>query len=243
MTGSPTLSVPHNTYCFLSCCLGVSNGLVLAWHCIACKFQCQMHHGWHCWKLLVLVVGQGGMWVVGGLRPAAGQIPEWGGWCEMGSNCERTVETKGVISLQLTAVWHHEGGKFGHKPQGCAWAGVKVCTKIWLFRQSHGKYASCPAAWWNRQSYSMHAFGVYCLKSIAMRVWYFTRDNAMSGSYAILAEVYQFHASRQVCWSMMERLLWLDSPFCCRLPGTNGGGPWGAVVMWSDILTLFKVAI
>ena len=45
----------------------------------------------------------------------------------------------------------------------------------------------------------MHALGVYCLKSIAMRVWYFTKDSAMSGSYAILAEAYRFHASNQVC--------------------------------------------
>ena len=63
----------------------------------------------------------------------------------------------------------------------------KSILKDLIVQASHGKYASCPAAWRNRRSYSIHALGVYCLKSIAMRIWYFTKDSAMSGSYAILA--------------------------------------------------------
>ena len=52
----------------------------------------------------------------GGLQPAAGQIPKRGGWCDCRNERSDLV---GTADLDLTAVWHHEGGKCGHGHQGC----------------------------------------------------------------------------------------------------------------------------
>ena len=40
------------------------------------------------------------------------------GMVERNGRNERS-DLVGTADLDLTAVWHHEGGKFGHEPQGC----------------------------------------------------------------------------------------------------------------------------
>ena len=98
-----------------------------------------------------------------------------------------TIETKGVILLELSILsWMLDGITKGRSLVTDFW-GVCMCWgegihKDLIVQAIPCRYASCPAAWWNRRLYSMHALGVNCLKSIAMRVWYFTRDNAMSVS-------------------------------------------------------------
>ena len=144
----------------------------------------------------MLVVGQGRMRVVGILRQLLARIPKVVVRVKGAVTANGTVEIKGVIPLELSILSWLLDGITKERSLVTDLGGMCMC---WGEGMHEDPMASMhPAQQPGRtvgRSQCMHALGVNFLKSIAMRVWYFTRDSALSGSYTILAEEYWFHVS------------------------------------------------